>query len=203
MITHTVYHIYGYKVGCTRDFNRRCTEYLQRKGFTLAEIEILEELHDKTDQEAGDMEWQWADKFGYRREAHYTIMTPEQRAEGSKKGGLQAGKLGRTGFQTMTLENRHMASQKGGSARIQKLTNEERFALSQKGGLRAAELGRTGFQTLTLEQRKINGRKGGQNGHLKGGFYILSKCRHCGFESHKAILERWHQDNCPKKPVEL
>ena len=60
VVSHTIYHIPGRKVGCTQSLERRKQQYLAEEG-RIPQIEILEELSDKTDQEAGDIEWQWAD----------------------------------------------------------------------------------------------------------------------------------------------
>ena len=73
MITHVIYHISGRKVGCTKSIEQRKQLYLRDNG-AIPDIEVLEELHDKTDQEAGDREWWWADHFGYKRENHYTVI---------------------------------------------------------------------------------------------------------------------------------
>src|ERR1700676_1397935 len=89
-VIHTIYHVLGCKVGCTSDFGRRITEYPQG-----TEFEILQELHDKTDKQAGDIEWEWADSFGYKRGQHYSIIASNEMrlraAEGGRKGGQQTG----------------------------------------------------------------------------------------------------------------
>ena len=53
MITHIIYHIPGRKVGCCKDLEYRKSLYLEMEG-AIPEIEVLEELHDKSDQEATD-----------------------------------------------------------------------------------------------------------------------------------------------------
>lgn len=66
MITHLIYHILDRKVGCTKDLENRKKRYLESEG-SVPEMVVIERLRDKTDQEAGDREWQWADWFGYKR----------------------------------------------------------------------------------------------------------------------------------------
>jgi hypothetical protein len=63
MITHILYHVPGRKVGCTRNLAKRMKRY--PPGTT---IEVLLELHDKTDQEAGNIEQKWNRRFGYGRQ---------------------------------------------------------------------------------------------------------------------------------------
>jgi len=65
-VTHVIYHLVGYKVGCTKDLRARKKAYRHKRGHHVI-IRILEELHDCTDQQAGDIEWAWSDSFGYKR----------------------------------------------------------------------------------------------------------------------------------------
>lgn len=169
---------------------------------------IREELHDKTDQEAGDIEWQWADRLGYKRGVHYTIsvnavraVSRDQHIRNGKKSGKLLSELG---------------------IGIHSMTPEQKFAAASKGGKKAAALGKSGFQVQTFEQRSAIGKKGGaiagrkaadlslgfcgmtreqrlENAE-KGGCAIRTQCPHCGLESTLMILKRWHFDNCPRKP---
>jgi hypothetical protein len=113
MITHIIYHIYGYKVGCTKDLVRRLDEY-RYEGYTAEEVEILEKLHDKSDQEAGDIEWAWADKLGYRRGPHYSTSFVVGGSEAGRKGGYRTAELGLSGFKTMTYEFHSARSKQNG-----------------------------------------------------------------------------------------
>lgn len=70
MISHIIYHIPNRKVGCTRNLEKRKHMYLNQEG-VMPHIVVLEELHDLTDKEAGDIEWYWADKLHYKRDQHY------------------------------------------------------------------------------------------------------------------------------------
>jgi hypothetical protein len=74
---HLIYHIRGRKVGCTTNLDSRQQMYLRAEG-RIPEMEILEVLRNKTDQEAGDIEWQWADRFGYHRGTHYLAARERQ-----------------------------------------------------------------------------------------------------------------------------
>lgn len=69
MGTYYIYHLPGKKVGATTDLVRRFTEY--RQGGYKGKIEVLETLNCSV-MEAGNREWAWADKFGYRRGWHYS-----------------------------------------------------------------------------------------------------------------------------------
>src|SRR4051812_8565757 len=83
LTVHFIYYIPGRKIGCTKNLEGRKRMYLEMEG-VVPEIEILEELHDKTDQEAGDIEWQWADALGYKRENHYTVIMNAARVRSMK-----------------------------------------------------------------------------------------------------------------------
>lgn len=225
MITHVIYHIPGRKVGCTKNLDVRKKWYKGSNG-VVPTIEILEELYDKTDQEAGDIEWAWADKFGYKRGGHYTstvavTLTAEQRSEFARKGGhLSNGgrvtfELG-VGIYAWTPEQRIANSRKAGLAAANKGTSFGGEAGRRKGRGRAAELGVTGFQTMTHDQHVNAGIKGGRKrfesmtveqrsalGRLAargGGGVQIGKCPHCGLESNISNLRRWHFDNCLKNP---
>src|SRR6266498_841861 len=65
---YIIYHLPGKKVGCTENFQQRSGMY--RSTGYLGEIEILETVTG-TAQEAGDIEWTYADTFGYPRSHHY------------------------------------------------------------------------------------------------------------------------------------
>lgn len=207
MISHVIYHIPGRKVGCAKDLEFRKLLYLKVEG-AIPDIEVLQELHDKTDKEAGDIEWEWADSFGYKRGVHYTVTI-----NAIKVGSRRAVDLGVTGFQTMT--------------------QEDRVKYAKKGGRRSAELGLTGFQrqrefttpeqrqnqakiasaigrrrlmeTSTSEQRSEWVRAGGRATGRRladsnsTGYQLTSECPHCGIVTNLANLKRWHLDNCPKK----
>src|SRR4051812_39419932 len=90
LITHIIYHIPGRKVGCTKNLKERLLWYKRYEG-KIPNYEVLEELHDKTDQEAGDIEWEWADRFDYNRGSHFTSLTFELRSIGGRKGGRISG----------------------------------------------------------------------------------------------------------------
>jgi hypothetical protein len=174
MITHIIYHILGRKVGCTKDMDWRKKLYVKMEG-KIPEIEILEELHDKTDKEAGDIEWQWADKLGYKRENHYTHIMRAVSARG-KRGGPVAARILQA---TATFEQRSQWGRKGGI----------------KGARRTHELGLGGYKNLTYEQRVAAARKG-------GGFQY-DICPHCGMISNVANLKNHHFENCRFKNKSL
>jgi hypothetical protein len=183
MITHIIYHIPGRKVGCTKNLKGRLLWYRRYEG-KEPEYEVLEELHDKTDQEAGDRERFWADKFGYPRGPHFTSLTFELRSTGGRKGGSISG--------PKTLIE---------GLGIHAITQEQNREYSRQGGRRLAELGRSPFQIMTREKRQEIGRKVGHIGGRIGGLAsskIVVVCPHCGIKG-TFILYRWHFDNCPKR----
>lgn len=161
-----IYHIPGRKVGCTKNIRSRIAKYRNKEGVD-PEYEVLEELHDITDQEAGDREWAWADKLGYKRGIHYSVSVKRSHA--------------------------------GGRRSVEIVLPEQYKEWAQKGGLSGGQKG--GFtrkETTTFEQRQEWGRIGGSiSGKIV--FNIRDKCPHCGLESQRATLYRWHFDNCPKK----
>lgn len=67
--TFYIYHIPGHKVGCTRNFINRIKHYAYGTNFII--LEIIENI---TPRQAGDIEWRYADKFGYERGRHYSVV---------------------------------------------------------------------------------------------------------------------------------
>lgn len=114
---HIIYHVIGIKVGCTIHIAGRLA-YYRRKGIKV--IRILEKLHNKTDQEAGDIEWQWADRFGYRRGQHFAVSRkaalsppPERRSENARTAILK-GRANRSAERNLEI------AQMGGKATAKK-----------------------------------------------------------------------------------
>lgn len=140
MITHTIYHIPGRKVGCTKNLQSRINEYLKHEG-VVPNVEVLEELHDKTDQEAGDIEWIWADKFGYNRGRHYSITIAASIA-----GGRRANSV-------FSEEEIHARGVRGGLGRYRNYPPEQISEWSRRAGLiggrAAANKGVLGCQVRT------------------------------------------------------
>ena len=94
-----IYHITGRKVGCTNNLDRRKRQYEKDEG-TIPDMIILEILQDKTVQQVGDIEWEWAKKFGYKRGNHYSQTVANRSITGlkSKQSGL--------GFHAFSKEER-------------------------------------------------------------------------------------------------
>jgi hypothetical protein len=198
MITHYIYHLPGIKVGCTKDLEKRKQYYPRHRTRML---QVLEVLHDKTDQEAGDRERWWNDHFGYRRYVHYVhtiaagpiggqsavergvgihALTTDQRIANGRMGG-------RRYAETTTPERR---SENARIAATKTTTPEGRSENARKRGRRVAQLG-IGIHALTPEQRSENSRKAGCS--------MRDHCPHCGLESNRPNLVRYHFDNCPHK----
>jgi len=198
MITHVIYHLPGRKVGCTRDLKKRIRWYPHHQTRFL---EVLEELHDASDQEAGDRERWWQEHFGYKRDsAHYSqnpvlTMAPEEvRAQGRQRLRRQE-ELG-VGIYALTREQRSENGRKGGyigkggQVMAERLTHEQRVEMGRKGGSRTPP-----------EQRAANGRKAGTANAAAQitGAFVRDQCPHCGLESNRMILSRWHFDRCKQK----
>lgn len=168
MITHVIYHIPGRKVGCTKSLEARKKKYFQKEG-AVPEIVILEELHDKTDQEAGDIEVMWRSRFGYRSEPHYTVIIDRNRIGSQKslevvsyKDRSEWGKLGG-----------QRGGPIGGKRRAELLSPERLTEIGIIGGNRIFELG-VGVHALSPEERILNGQKGGYKTYeLKLGWFAI------------------------------
>jgi hypothetical protein len=193
MIIHIIYHIPGRKVGCTKNLIYRMQLYLKDEG-KIPDYVILEELHNKTDQEAGDIEWAWADKLDYKRGAHYTVKTGlrsfEVLSRAGKKGGRRTAELGYLSAAGKRSKGGLIGGPIGGRRRAEVLTPERRSEISSVAGKRAAELGKAGFQTISREKQVELGRKGGCS---QSGI-----CPHCGIETIVPLLHRFHLDRCSK-----
>lgn len=199
MITHIIYEIPGRKVGCTKNIEHRMNRYLREEGI-IPKFNIREELVDKTDKEAGDIEWDWADKLGYRRGIHYTT-TINQLSQVGKRGGLLGGLKGQIRFMEMTTEAQRKEWATKASLRAREtVTSDELKERGRKGGLITSskktleqhrELTKKALAKLTPEKRQKLGNNGA---YIKRG-----RCPHCHLESNLANLYRWHYDNCPKR----
>jgi hypothetical protein len=62
-----IYHVPNRKVGCTANLTAR---YAGNTQINPTSIEILERFTG-TPEQAGDREWEWADRLGYPRGVHY------------------------------------------------------------------------------------------------------------------------------------
>lgn len=214
MITHVIYHIPGRKVGCTRNLSKRMMNYPKDTQF-----EILEELCDFTDKQAGDREWEWADKFGYRRGSHFTVIPREDNLRGASMGGRIAAKLKKGGWWGLTIDQRIEAGKKGGrttadrgKAGFQNYTPEQRTEHGRRGGtasaLRNAKRGTNPFQdNRTPEEIRETARRGGLKGGRsladqgRSGFKQRGICPHCGHENNVAVLGRLHFDKCKSRKI--
>jgi hypothetical protein len=65
-----IYHLPGKKVGCTSNMERRFKEY-RLQGYR-GPIHILEKFSGSI-TEAGNREWRYANKFGYKLGWHYSL----------------------------------------------------------------------------------------------------------------------------------
>ena len=199
MISHVIYHIPGRKVGCTRDIKLRKGWYKVKEG-AVPDIIIVEELHDATDQEAGDREWHWADHFGYKRGIHYTrtiavTMSDEERFALAQRRGKKAAEV-------VTAEERSERARHATAG----LTPDQRAENSRKGGLkggrRTVELGKAYLSHISPEERVRYAALGTKRAvELKRtGAFMRDVCVHCGHEGNLLVLGRFHNDRCAARP---
>jgi hypothetical protein len=177
--THWIYEIPGRKVGCTENLEQRKAWY----GKERHSLVVLEILYNSTEQEAGDKEWEWADKLGYKRGFPHFAKKHRNSREHFVKMARMTVERGKTGFQIMTSEQHREACRKGAAS-----THAQ---------------GKGGFANLPKEQRIANGKKSAAKNNPinaaagKLGAQQRTRCPHCGLESTVIILKRWHFDYCP------
>jgi general stress protein YciG len=222
MITHVIYHIYGRKVGCTKNFHRRKGWYRFVDGYTDKDFEILEELHNKTDQEAGDIERQWAGTLGYKPGNHYAVTiknVSQTPIEKRREIGNRLFEL-RLGIHSLSSQDKAEAGRKGanrvnelGLGGFQNMTRQQYAEAGRKGGSRTSSLGHSSFQTRSRDEHQKLSREAGQKGGRTGAsgrhqaalgstpFQRKSTCIFCGAECTIANIKRWHDDNCRKRPL--
>jgi hypothetical protein len=118
--------------------NRRKKMYLGMEG-GIPDIEVLEQLHDSTDAEAGDREIWWCDKLGYKQDTANYLVSRKWVLAGSRKGNS-----------VLTSDQRSKNSRLGALARVRNLTPQQLSEIGRKAGLvggrRSGELGRAGCQ---------------------------------------------------------
>lgn len=215
MTVHTIYHIPGVKVGCTANFDRRRTEYA---AGTV--IEVIEQLHDKTDREAGDIEWDWADKFGYPRGHHYgSFDFSELGRKGGQKGGRMTaethsrewfieharkrGHISGAGYVDRTTPEERVDNARRAALRQKEVISSDQLAMiARKGGQRSVEL-HVGVHARSADQMILDARKGAARVLELGlsGTQKRAVCLHCGLETNLASLARWHNDRCKNRKL--
>lgn len=186
-MAHTIYHIQGRKVGCTNNFERRKSQYPEG-----TEFEIIEILENKSDQEAGDREWFWADHFGYNRGEHYVSALTKWRLA-NKAAQLPAAK---------EKNRQSRLGQKRGPSKL-KGTKFPPRPPGQKNKPRSAEqlqrylevnpwAGKLGSEMSSRVQAELLS-IGRHHSQLK------VACPHCGKKGSSNIMKRWHFNRCKFK----
>jgi arginyl-tRNA--protein-N-Asp/Glu arginylyltransferase len=145
---HVIYHIPGQKVGCSKQFDIRKKQYPKGTVF-----QVLEELTDCTDEEAGDVEWAWADHFGYRRGQHYSIAVKASIASANMSEDSRRILATQASVQRQMHRAEYSARQKDLMTRR---TQEER-----------SEIAKRGVQSQTPEQRSAKALKAAATKRLK------------------------------------
>jgi hypothetical protein len=82
-----IYHVVGVKVGCSKDFARRCAENRSQYGVGI-EIEVLDEF-EGDDDEATRREAEHARRLGYDPGTPYSSAMHARR-EAGRRGGIVA-----------------------------------------------------------------------------------------------------------------
>jgi hypothetical protein len=188
---YTIYHILGVKVGCTKNFQRRCLQNKRKYGDHI-EIEILEQLDDSIgDGAVGDLELKWSKSLGYGRSTHYTVSNENLDGAWNWKG--------RKGFSAFSEEEAKLRRGSGlwGSSK------EEHIQNSSKGGKKGFQaqyaLGKHPFQNSEVQSR--NAKRAAELG--RGGMKKIVECPHCHKSGTAAIMGRWHFDKCKLKNSHL
>jgi hypothetical protein len=128
---YTIYHVYGVKIGCTKNYPDRCLG----QGFEDGSFGIEDLVSDDCGKKfAGDVEKFWQKYYGYRVDRGHYLYLDEM--------GRRSGELGTTGFQSGE------AGKVGG-----RRSSEEQI----RSGTHISQLGLTGLQTGVAQ--RIAGRK--------------------------------------------
>jgi hypothetical protein len=158
------------KVGCTNNFERRKKQNRKWHGKDI-EIEIVDLIPVSLGYFfAGNIEWYYADWFGYPRGNHYVqnwgrILTSDQLSK-------QASKAGTIRKNQMNPEERKRIG--WGFENHSYNGSEKKKEDALKGARRASELKVTGMQSTV-------------------------KCPYCPKVGQTRVMGRWHFDNCPEK----
>jgi hypothetical protein len=183
-----IYHIPTVKCGATDDLEVRLRTYLWRNWDPelLAMMEVIDLVsYSCGDKFAGDVEWAWADYFGYRRGSHYTTRLNSEK----RRKGIET--MRRNGTLKESVRKRIETQRKKG---IPFTTSES----ARKGAFTRWETRRLNG-TLGEVARKGNETKR-QNGTLtKCGQIstaIIYICPYCGETGQGPAMKRWHFDRC-------
>jgi len=169
MLDFIIYHLPGEKVGCTTRLKKRSKE-----GYGGRELIILERISAACGpQFAGDVEWAYAEWFGYNKSAHYTNtwafkLSSEQRKQFAKRGYAARSP------ETKTAEYLSKVGSVGGPKGI--------VIIARKNPELAARIRHKGAEA--------NGRSPNNNWRQQ------LTCPHCGKTGNGGNMHRWHLDNC-------
>jgi hypothetical protein len=185
-----IYHVIGLKVGCTRDFQRRCLANKRKYGDHI-EIEVLEEVDESVGAEvAGDLELKWSQLLGYGKPTHYKISSKNLDGAWNWKG--------RKGFAAASQQEAKLRRGPGflGNSKDEHRENSLRGA--RKGYKTQYDRGKNPFQNSDIQSRLA--RRAAELG--RGCMKKIVQCPHCLKKGTAAIMARWHGDRCKLKPKE-
>jgi hypothetical protein len=163
----TIYHVPSLKkIGCTRNFKKRCRE--RYPGLCVI---VLETIPAKRGPKyAGDVEWAYATKFGYKRRGHYLNtwdfkITKQQRRLFAAQGHL--------GWTPEGRERIFEASKQKGPKGV---------GAPGMGAETKARIAKAGAKAAVNSPNHPNNRR--------------LTCPHCGRTSNIGAMKRWHFNNC-------
>ena len=113
MITFTIYHVPGHKVGATGNYKHRAAwnfRHYRVEPYIIDELELPDT--PETWQIVGDLEWEYADEFGYDRGTHYV----EARKRIRLISAEQLSANGSAAAQALTFEQKSRGGRIGGKA---------------------------------------------------------------------------------------
>jgi hypothetical protein len=101
-------------------------------------------------------------------------------------------------FNENAKESAPRAGKAGGSKKSKRKTEAARA-----GGKATAALGKTQWQTMLIEKRRAYGKKGGLAMIARSDHTMKKQgaCEHCGAVMSIALLGKYHNNRCPKKPA--
>lgn len=176
---YTIYHIKGFKIGCTKNVQRRKDFYESQLGYR-PRFYVLERVPiDTPEKTVAMIERAWIDKHGYHRGVPY-----DRALVGVRKAASKGGAVG--GFVTMSKQKRSEVVQ----AAVKKMARMRRLGQWDEA------LAKIPFEERSARSKQMHAE--GVLGFFKEG---LAKCPHCKKTGHMAILKAWHFDRCKKNPA--
>jgi hypothetical protein len=222
-----IYHIPGVKIGCSKNPKIRVkvqgyTEYTILEEYE--DIDIASIREQELQKEYGYR----VDTIKYKHSSE--IIERYRSKENSSKGGKKLFELGIGAFSLTKEQRSKLSQECGNKAKdlgigIFSLTKEERSDNGKKGGLKnklsghISELGKKYgsiqgkknvenkfWENITSEQRALGAKRAHElhkemySEMAKINIRKKSICPYCQKEGQRAVMGRWHFENCKQKP---